>query len=345
MSINPQNYFSKKASKKIDDEATAWLAKRDRGLTPQEQDMYLQWLRSDERHAQAMKRHAAVLERMMQLYAWQPGQSANPNADLFKPKPLKSFFTVPLSLAAVAAVLVLSFVGLNHRHQSSQAIDQSKSFLKVNEVMVLPDGSRVELKDGSNVIVHFSNSERRVRLTGGEAQFKVWKDSKRPFYVEVAGIEVRAVGTAFNVKLDGSAVEVLVTEGKVKVLTESSLRHENITLVPMLTAGEKAVVQLPSAFALSHSTISPVSPEEMSQQLDWQAPRLNFHETPMADAVAEFNRLNQHRQIVISDPSLNSIKIGGTFRSDNVEGFVRLLRTTLDIKSDVTADGNTSLRR
>jgi len=335
--------FSDKTTQRINDEAALWLAKRDRGLTPEEQDVYLQWLHADIRHSKAMKQHAAVLERMMQLYTWQPGQSSSPNPDLFKPKQKHKGFWVPFGLIAAAAVLVLGLFLLESKHSGNQALDSGKSYLKLNQEMILSDGSRVQLKDGSNVVVNFTPTERRVRLTGGEAQFNVYKDPARPFYVEVAGIQVRAVGTAFNVKLDDSSVEVLVTEGKVKVLSQSHLNADNKILVPMLAAGEKAVVQLANLTNAPHPVVTPLTQDEVSRQLDWQAPRLNFHETTLADAVAEFNRLNVHRQIVIADPSINTIKIGGTFRSDNIEGFVRLLNTTLGIKADTSQKDRISL--
>lgn len=327
----------------INEEAAMWLSKRDRGLTAEEQDLYLQWLHADVRHSKAMKQHAAVLERMMQLYTWQPGQSSSPNPDLFKPKSTSRRFLLPVGIIAAAAILMIGFLIYQSRGTINHSLEPSKSYLKLNQEMVLSDGSRVQLKDGSNVIVNYTPAERRVRLTGGEAQFNVSKDPSRPFYVEVAGIQVRAVGTAFNVKLDDSAVEVLVTEGKVKVLSQSHLNVDSKILVPMLAAGEKAVVELADLSKASHPVVTPLSQEEVNQQLDWQAPRLNFHETTLADAVAEFNRLNAHKQIVIADPSINSIKIGGTFRSDNVEGFVRLLNTTLDIRADVSQKDRISL--
>jgi len=69
----------------VAEKAAAWLARRDRGLSPAEQDEYLQWLRADPRHTEAVTQHAAALERMMQLYEWQPGHDSEPNPDLFKP--------------------------------------------------------------------------------------------------------------------------------------------------------------------------------------------------------------------------------------------------------------------
>ena len=66
-------------------EAADWLARRDRGLTPEEQDAFMQWLAADPAHAGVLRQHAAAFERMMTLYEWQPGQSTAPNPDLFSP--------------------------------------------------------------------------------------------------------------------------------------------------------------------------------------------------------------------------------------------------------------------
>lgn len=65
----------------------------------------------------------------------------------------------------------------------------------------LPDGSSVFLNSGSSL--RFSNqlgrkNERRVKLTG-EGYFKVAKDAKRPFIVDVEKLSFEALGTVFNV--------------------------------------------------------------------------------------------------------------------------------------------------
>ena len=75
----------------------------------------------------------------------------------------------------------------------------------------LPDGSIVELDAQSEIAVNFEPSVRRVELVRGEALFKVQKDPNRPFIVRAGGVEVRAVGTAFDVRLGSAAVEVFVT--------------------------------------------------------------------------------------------------------------------------------------
>ncbi len=333
----------------IAEAAAAWLARRDRGLTPTEQDEYLQWLGADPRHTEAVTQHAAALERMMQLYEWQPGHDTEPNPDLFKPSRSASALrwarahsALSAGLAAAAAVAVGFFVFSARPHPMPVAATP-KSYLHANERLALPDGSRVELKDGSNVVVQYSATERRVKLTTGEAHFTVWKDKARPFVVDVGGIEVRAVGTAFNIRLEPHAVEVLVTEGRVAV-DQGRANPPGETPSEPLFVSVNQHVAVPLVAAEVAPVIASVTTEDISRELDWQAPRLQFDETPLADAVAEFNRLNR-QQIVITDPELGNRLIGGTYRPDNVEGFVRMLPETLGIRIETTADGRTLLRR
>ena len=326
----------------IAEQASRWLARRDRGLTPAEQDDYMQWIVADPRHAEAMMQHAAAFERMMHLYEWQPWHTTEGNPDLFAPRRRVRWWPWAASVVLAAAAAVgLSFIYSWH----APAAPAVTSYLQVNERLALPDGSRVELKDGSRIVVQYSDRERRVKLAGGEAQFSVWKDATRPFVVEAGGIEVRAVGTVFNVRLEDRTVAVLVTEGRVKVNREPPAATSGGSVAEvMLAAGEQTAVPLALDAVRAAPVVVPATSEQISQSLAWQTPRLQFWETPLAEAVAEFNRLNRF-QIVIGDAELGGRLIGGTFRPDNVEGFVRLLETTLDVRSDRRGDHETVLRR
>ncbi|WP_415909952.1 DUF4880 domain-containing protein [Oleiharenicola sp. Vm1] len=85
--MNPASQPHDPIPEAILEAASAWLARRDRGLSAAEQDDYMQWLRADPRHAEALQQHAAALERMMQLYEWTPAHDTEPNPDLFAPPP------------------------------------------------------------------------------------------------------------------------------------------------------------------------------------------------------------------------------------------------------------------
>ena len=332
----------------IADEAARWLARRDRGLSPAEQDAYMQWLTADPRHAEILAQHAAAFERMMQLYHWQPGQSADANPDLFAPRPLRPWRRWGLSLAAAAA---LGLGGMLLWREASPIVspEHPKSYLRVNERRALPDGSVVELKDGSRIKLEFSAAERRVWLVG-EAHFQVAKNPT-PFVVVAGGVALRAVGTAFNVRLDADTVDVLVTEGKVSMTKALDPATDGASPVPtavaatappkLIAAGQRAIV---SRNPETEARINDVSAAEAKEILGWQAPRLQFFETPLAVAVGEFNRHNRTR-LVVADRELNAVPIGGTFRADNPEGFVRVLELTLEITAESRADQEIVLTR
>jgi transmembrane sensor len=342
-------------SSKIDgiaDQAALWLARRDRGLSAEEQDAYMQWLTADPRHAEELARHAAAFQRMMRLYEWQPGQSSDPNPDLFAPRrPWKIRFWW-LSVAAAAMLAISAAIFWSRLAPSTST---PSSYLRLNESKVLPDGSIVELKDGSAIELMFSSEVRGVRLKG-EAHFTVAKSAK-PFVVEAGNVAVRAVGTAFNVRLDQNEVDVLVTEGRVHVnraaaatspITEpdaaDGLSAVAATAVPagaVLTAGQRATVSMTGD---ERPRVSDATPAEIERVLSWQAPRLQFSETPLAVAISEFNQRNRTR-LVLGEPELADIPIGGTFRVDNVEGFIRLLEVTLDIRAETRAGGKIILSR
>lgn len=321
--------------------ASQWLARRDRGLTPVEQDAYLEWLRADTRHAEAMNRHAAALERMMGLHEWQPALSKTPNPDLFAP-PVRS--RRPVWLGTLAAAATVALMTLTWWPEPNATPETPVSHLQFNRRQMLADGSAVELRDGSTVDVQYTQAERRVRLRGGEAHFSVARNSDRPFIVEAGGVAVRAVGTAFNVRLEDAEVAVLVTHGKVEVSSPASA-------VPVaLSVGEATTVSLPSPAAdlpaaVKTPVVTRLSPAEMRSELAWQVPRLQFHETALGDAVHEFNLHGGGRRLIVGDADLGRVPIGGTFRVDNPEGFVRLLEVTLGVKGEELGDGAIVLRR
>jgi transmembrane sensor len=108
-----------------------------------------------------------------------------------------------------------------------------------------------------------------------------------------------------------------------------------------VVAGQRAVVNLSAA---ASPQVSNVAAPQIAEALDWRAPRLQFFETPLEVAIAEFNARNR-TQLVIGQPALGSVPIGGTFRVDNVDGFVRLLKASLDIQAEPRAGNQIVLTR
>ncbi|MDI1336018.1 MAG: FecR domain-containing protein [Lacunisphaera sp.] len=330
----------------IEDQAAAWVLRQDRGLTAAEQDEFLHWLMIDWRHPAALARHRQNWDRLNLLGQWRPEHSARPNRDLLAPPPAKVVrfprtWITGLSLAAAAALAFVAYVQWSVAPAPTE--NPVSTHIAAIEELTLPDGSVVQLNRGSQVAVDYTPAERRVRLVRGEAHFTVAHNTARTFIVSASGVDVRAVGTAFDVRLGRSAVEVLVTEGKVRVDQENAAAAGGReTVVSELGLGERAVV--PLVPVSTPPRVAVVPPEQASEMLAWQPKMLEFTSAPLRGVVAEFNRCNAPVHLVIADTDLADVEVSASLRSDNVEGFIRLLEAGFSVRADRT-DGTITLRR
>jgi transmembrane sensor len=152
--------------------------------------------------------------------------------------------------------------------------------------------------------------------------------------VRAGGVDVRAVGTAFNVKLAGANLEVLVTEGTVHLSQPPASPHAAAEPPPVLAAlsvGQRTVIAV--APAIAPPAVVPVSAPEIDRLLDWRPRLLDFESTPLAEAVEIFNRANPVR-LVIADEELRTVPIVASIRSNNLEGFVRMLEATVGVRAE-----------
>lgn len=306
-------------------EAAAWVVRHERGLTASEQDAFSSWLAAHPRHRAAFAEQRWSWEELDRLNGLRTSVHAGPDTSLLAPadgRPAARWrFVVPLVAASLA---VIAAIGYLHRPPAA-APAIAITALALCEEQRLADGSQVDLNRGAAITVLFTATERRVRLERGEAHFAVAKDPARPFFVEVEGVAVRAVGTAFSVKRSADSVAVLVTEGTVAVNSPAAVNAKHASLV---TAGQKAVVSLsPQAAA---TVVEAVAAAEMEERLAWKPRLLEFDEAPLAEIAAEFNRRNPVR-LEITDPGLRARRLSAALRSDNVEGFVRLLEADFGI--------------
>ncbi len=303
--------------------AADWLVRRDRGLTAAEQDEFLQWLAADPRHGEWLALHRHVVGDFGALAQWRPEHSEEPNPDLFAPPRRRIRWRAPVALAAAASIAVA--LGLWWR--ATPAAPSVPMAITKNEPerRILEDGSAVELNSGAVVTTTFSDTVRRATLVRGEALFTVTKNPARPFIVSAGGVDVRAVGTAFSVRLDSAAVEVLVTEGRVSVAQPVPENQKKIGAPAaepaLIDAGQHATVSRTSS---APPTIVALTPAQSARLLAWQPQLLDFSSAPLSSAIAEFNRRNR-LQFVLADPALAPLPIVASIRSDNVEGFVRFL--------------------
>ena len=197
----------------------------------------------------------------------------------------------------------------------------------------MADGSNVTLNTDSQIRIALTDAERRVELGHGEAFFEVAKDPTRPFVVRAGSKRVIAVGTKFSVRREGDDIEVIVTEGKVRVEDEGVAQRSP-------AGGSADVLLTPGSIARAGDygvLVQRKTLPEAEEQLSWRAGVLMFRDQSLQDAIAEFNRYNV-RKIVIQDPAIASLKIEGNFRATNVEAFVRLLESGFPVRVQIEQD-------
>lgn len=314
----------------VGDAAAQWLARRDRGLTPAEQDAYLQWLRSDARRGAAITRLEKTWQALDALASWQPEHSVRPNPDLLAVPRRRARWVVPAWLSA-AAVLAVGFFLYQARTVETVPAPPAGPVAPSYERRVLADGSVIEINHGAVVTVDYSDAERSVRLVQGEAHFTVAKDASRPFVVQAGQMRIWALGTVFNVRLEPERVEVLVTEGRVRV--DPPMVNGPAVEPPLLEAGQRAIITLQDA--VLQAVVAQVNPEEIAAALAWQPRWLEFTDTPLIEVLVEFNRQGGPR-LVLGDPALARLRVGGSFRADNADGFVRLLESGFGVQAERT---------
>lgn len=322
----------------IEAQASHWAARLDAGpLSAEDQAQFDTWVGSDRRHHGALIRARAAwldADRLVSLGGASLSQS--PDKGLARPKhptPARNRRVqraFQLGLAATLATLSIALAALWYIHAPTGETYVSD----IGELrrIALSDGSELTLNTDTQAAVRFKEAQREVALKRGEALFKVVHDATRPFIVRANDVRVKAVGTAFSVRVDGARVDVLVTEGVVEVSRDGDPDTQRIS------ANHKTMI----ASTDSRADIESVDTEGMARQLAWREGMVAFSGEPLSVAVAEINRYSRHR-IYVDDSVLAARPVIGIFHANDVEQFANAAATTFGA-TIVRSDGAIHLR-
>lgn len=310
----------------IEEAAIAWLLERDEGLSPARACELDRWLRADPRHASSFSR----IEQTHRLLQTMPDHRAAINTTFERAAPVVLFPGVEgkgggdrgirrwaIGLVWGGVAVAVAFGGFAAWQFLRPATDISYATTAAGyERARLDDGSTLELNAATELTVRFTAAERRVKIETGEAHFAVAHDEARPFIVSAGDVSMRAVGTAFNVRLTAESVEVIVIEGKVRVGPDNHSRNGAV----LLMSGQR--MQIPTQTA--PPAIENLPPAALRESLAWQSPLADFSEATLASVIDRFNSRSRI-QLVLADEKLADRRIGGVFALDEAEAFVRLL--------------------
>lgn len=244
--------------------------------------------------------------------------------------------------AVVVAMSVLLAVVLLRVAVQPVSLDASNGIYAsaIGEVRMetLADGSVLQINTDSQVQVEYSEQVRKLRLLRGEAHFEVAHNQAWPFEVYAGNGRVKAVGTAFLVRLEADRLNVIVTDGRVDLAlnrpqegtqpsNEISAADAPLTTVGSLEQGQGASFDAELSFESHHL----LAQKDMQRQLSWREGYLVFEGESLQVVVAELNRYLPQR-VEIADQALNNILIGGRFKVDELEALFDVLEASFNIR-------------
>lgn len=330
------------------EEAVAWCVRIDRGdLTTEEQTRLDEWLRIPGnremmRHVGDVWREMDGLSELAKLFPL-PAETAAQKPPAWRRLCRQSAAAVVAGAIAVGLVLA----ALQNTGAPTEAIEIAltgeptelvyETGIGQQTQAALKDGSTITLNTQSRISVQFSERERSIYLTAGEAHFDVEKDASRPFTVYVAGGSVRAVGTAFNVRLLNGRADIIVAEGVVEVEAKHLPSPSAGATTANAPAPEKqhAILTEGGSARISEQTVeatTQIPARAITNKLAWRHGKWIFEGETLAAVIAEVNRYTD-RRIEIVDPHIGSLRVGGYFDIGDIESLLVALEGSFGIKS------------
>ncbi|MEM6858922.1 MAG: FecR domain-containing protein [Pseudomonadota bacterium] len=333
--------------------AQLWRARRDEGLTQDEEAQFKHWLEADIAHREAYLEAEIAWGRLEKGEYERPDLNDTPKQTNVVGFPenrwthrlrLDSQAVGTRALAASLAVALVAggmlLTGVFPSWTSSQEL-KSFSFASsdtATKLVILPDGSRISLKPASRFDAVFSDTERRLALTAGAASFRVEKDSLRPFVVQTGAATVFVTGTWFDTQLRDGGLEVRVREGSVDVRPGSEdsggvsgsaiislsagdaiFTRDGIEFTDLALPVRKNAGSQPAVTQRKPSSTRPAQPEQ-----------LVYRSAPLSQVIADINRFSTRE--VRLDPSASGLTLSGRFKSNEVDSIIATIDAALPVE-------------
>lgn len=347
------NATNKRKRAMVAEQAADWFVANREGLDAVQRTTFVAWLKESPTHVEeylgvaqlASGLRKAVVDTELSLDALLERARAEVDTDVPPNRPRARSAPGLISprgwlyaaAAAAVAVLAIALVWFGATRQSPLSaratVEQYSTRHGAQLTQPLADGSRLHLNTDTSVTVRFEAHGRSVDIARGQVVFEVAHDPKRPFRVTAGSAEVIAVGTKFDVYLQGDSTLVTVVEGRVTVgptALPGGAAASNPARGPMqVSAGQQVRVVRGEL---------PLGPAEVDAHrvTAWLHRQIAFEQAPLATVATEFNRYTA-TPIEIETPALRELAISGVFNVDDTESFVAFLRSLEGVRVEVTA--------
>ena len=305
-----------------------WIARLRSDQSSQEDlQSFALWLNEDSSHHRAM-------DQMLELWddlgvVRRLPQEATP------PKAANSgqWIAASIGLAACLVLAVFLWPQIDSQITPHPISSTYETAMGESSTLSLPDNSRVILNTDSAITVTYSEEQRHISLSRGEAWFEVAPNKLRPFHVDAGEARITAIGTAFNIHLMDEGTDVTVTEGVVRVtrLGETASRAPTTEVLHI----NQRLFTGPDGWSVTTS-------DDTNHHLAWQQGELVAQEMPLPELLEQLQRYHP-TQLLIGDPELAALTVSGVFHLDQPEATLKALEITLDLQARAVGENTIQL--
>ena len=251
-------------------------------------------------------------------------------------------------IGIAAGIFTIFFINYSLRLDKSVTKQTNNAF--VNEVVTkrgskssikLPDGTIVRLNTDSRLTyLNFTAGKNREVTLIGEAYFDVAHDSSRPFIIHTGKINIKVLGTSFNVRNypQDKELETSLIKGKIEVSLES--RPEDIiTLKPT----EKLIIakeqdELATATKVKSSidnkvvltSITYLRHDSLVAETSWLNDKMVFVNQPLDKIAIELER-KYAITVSFKDEKVKKYRYTGVFENVSLEKVFQLIKYSKNI--------------
>lgn len=227
-----------------------------------------------------------------------------------------------------AAVLAVALAVATFWADPAYRTESYETRIGERRTVALADGSRLTLDTATRVTVSWHLRSRRSTLEAGRVSYAVAPAVLRPFDVSAAALDIRVVGTVFDVRRDAHETSVTVREGRVRVTAPEQAEA-------LLTPGERIQFATDADGGAAALRLGHVDPAAAAA---WADGRLAFERTPLSAALAEVGRYHA-APIRLHGEHLGELQVSGVFDSARSDQFLALLPRILPLRVSRAADG------
>lgn len=314
----------------LHEEAVQWFLDRLEGpISPTQEQRFQTWLSNSADHREiyasvekvwmvaGMGKDDPILETSSPRLEPSGLENVNSEEADLDPMPSAKGHSFLKKALVACTVIILTAVPASKLFYDAQpvpaevALQHFKTETGQRATITLPDGTLVKLDSKTQISYRGLSNERHVELAFGRAYFEVAKDPSKPFVVEAEGQTIRAIGTAFEVKIEADTVGVVLAEGKVRVEEKGKPN-----LGTDMTPGRQLTINPNRKWVLTNV--------DVEKETGWIEGRLIFLHDPLSQAIAEVNRYSD-RKLTFKDEAIPGKLIVGSFPAGDVESFIRAL--------------------